>query len=153
LNTLLQVPVALAVLPVTLHARRSRRSWCSYCLRLRSRPRHWTSTAVGEARPTRRCGTTQPPVLLHETALVFVTCANAVQSWPQEPQFVGSVVLLTHFEPQRSGLGATQLEAQAGEAPAVEHKPVGDMHTFVHDPQCAGCVRFVSQPSSGVDVQ
>jgi hypothetical protein len=99
------------------------------------------------------CGTTQPPVLLHETVLVLLMCASTVQSWPQLPQFVGSVVLLTHFEPQRSGVGATQLDAQAGEPLVVEHKPVGDMHTFVQVPQCAGCVRFVSQPSSAFVVQ
>jgi hypothetical protein len=152
---LLQTPVAqLAVPLVTLHvtAQPPQLLFVLVCV---SQPS--TSLEVDEqlAKPAPHadCGTTQPPALLQETALVFVTCASAVQSWPQEPQFVGSVVLFTHFEPQRSGFGAMQLEAQAGEAPAVEHRPVGAMHTFVHDPQCAGCVRFVSHPSLGVDVQ
>jgi hypothetical protein len=50
-------------------------------------------------------------------------------------------------------LGAAQLEEHIGETPAVEQRPVGDMHVFVQLPQVWVRVRSVSQPSSGFAVQ
>jgi hypothetical protein len=76
------------------------------------------------------------------------TSGKAVQSWPHTPQFVGSDLTSTHFEPQRSGAGAAQLDVHAG-APAVEvQSPVGAVHFLPHCPQLSDKVVSVSQPSS-----
>ncbi|MFL5306849.1 MAG: hypothetical protein ACJ8F1_16660 [Polyangia bacterium] len=76
------------------------------------------------------------------------TLGNAVQSWLQAPQFVGSDLKSTHLVPQRSGAGATQLDEHAYDEPVVEQRAVGAEQTFAHDPQFAGEVKAVSQPSS-----
>ena len=41
----------------------------------------------------------------------------------------------THFDPHRSGLGATQLDEHIGDPLVVEHSAVGAVHTFVQLPQ------------------
>ena len=64
------------------------------------------------------------------------------------PQFVGSLARLTHLLPHRSGDGDTQLDEQVGVPDAVEQSPVGLVHVVVHDPQVAGSLSDVSQPSS-----
>ncbi|HVV17704.1 MAG TPA: hypothetical protein VHH90_10900 [Polyangia bacterium] len=76
-----------------------------------------------------------------------------MQSWPQLPQFVGSVLVSTHFEPQRFGVGDVQLDEQVGVPPVVEHNPSGATQAFVQLPQVCWRVRSVSQPSSGLDEQ
>lgn len=76
------------------------------------------------------------------------TSASAVQSCPQTPQFVGSDLTSTHFDPHKSGNGETQLEAHA-EAPVVdEQSAVGAAHFLPHCPQLSDEVVSASQPSS-----
>ncbi|HVY37319.1 MAG TPA: hypothetical protein VHM31_05270 [Polyangia bacterium] len=99
------------------------------------------------------CGTTQPPEPSHVTAAPGFRCGRAVQSCPQVPQFVGSVLVSTHFDPQRFGVGDTQLDAQVGAPVVVEHRPSGAVQLFVQLPHVAGRVKSVSQPSSGFDEQ
>ena len=94
-------------------------------------------------------GTTHPP-LLQLTLAVLLMCPSTVQLLPQVPQFVGSVVLLTHFDTHKSGVGLTQLDAQAGVPLVVEHNAVGATQVLVQLPQVAGLVRSVSQPASAL---
>jgi hypothetical protein len=54
----------------------------------------------------------------------------------------------THLDVQRVGVGAVQLDEQAGSPAVVEQIPVGATHLFVQLPQVEGAVRSVSQPSS-----
>lgn len=71
------------------------------------------------------CGITQAP-LLHWTDAPCLTLGRAAQACPQVPQLAGSDLVSTQLDAQRSGFGATQLEAHAGTPPVVEHNPRGD---------------------------
>src|SRR5206468_9737108 len=99
------------------------------------------------------CGTTQPPEPLQVTAAPGFRCGSAVQSWPQVPQFVGSVLVSTHFDPQRFGVGDVQLDEQVGVPVVVEQSPSGDVQLFEQLPHVWGRVRSASQPSSGTAEQ
>ena len=93
-------------------------------------------------------GTTHP--LLQLTLAVLLMWPSTVQLLPQVTQFVGSVVLLTHFDTHKSGVGLTQLDAQAGVPLVVEHNAVGATQVLVQLPHVAGLVRSVSQPASAL---
>jgi len=76
------------------------------------------------------------------------TSGKAVQSCPQTPQLVGSDLTSTHFEPHRSGNGATQLDAHAAAPVVDEQSAVGAAHFLPHCPQLSDDVVSASQPSS-----
>lgn len=99
------------------------------------------------------CGTTQPPDPLQVTAAPALRCGSAVQSCPQLPQLVGSVLVSTHLAPHRFGVGDVQLDEQAGVPLVVEQRPSGAVQDVVQLPQVCGRVRSVSQPSSGIEEQ
>ena len=78
-----------------------------------------------------------------------LTLGRAEQSWPQVPQFLASLLRLTHSEPQASGAELPQLEPQR-EAPAVTvHNGFAPEQAVVQPPQVRASARFASQPSSG----
>jgi len=94
-------------------------------------------------------GTKQAP-LRHSMPEAFgLRLGRAVQSWPQVPQFRGSVVTFTQEDTQRSGAGAAQLAAHFGAPLALLHKAIAPLHLTPQVPQVAGSVRLASQPSSG----
>jgi hypothetical protein len=90
---------------------------------------------------------------LQLTAAPGLRCGSAVQSCPQLPQLVGSVLVSTHFDVQRSGVGDAQLDEQVGVPLVVEHSPRGAAQVFVQLPQVWGRVKSVSHPSSGLAEQ
>jgi hypothetical protein len=99
------------------------------------------------------CGTRHPPEPLHVTGAPDLMCGSAVQSCPQLPQLVGSALVSTHVDVQRSGVGDAQLEEQVGVPLVVEHRPRGAAQAFMQLPQVCGVVKSVSQPSAGFEEQ
>jgi hypothetical protein len=81
------------------------------------------------------------------------TLGNMVQSCPQVPQFRGSVLRSTHDETQRSGAGATQLDAHFGPEELCMQSEVAPVHFVPQAPQLLESVRLASQPSSARDEQ
>ena len=61
-----------------------------------------------------------------------LTLGSAAQMKPQVPQLAASDCRSTHFEPQRLGAGAAQLEEQVGAPVVDEHRAVGAAHAFPH---------------------
>jgi hypothetical protein len=68
-------------------------------------------------------------------------------------QFLGSDFVSTHFELQRSGVGAVQLDEHLATPPIVVQSPSGGAQVIVQLPQVEGRVKSVSQPSLGSIVQ
>jgi len=96
--------------------------------------------------------TLHPPAV-QVTGGLALRLGSAAQSCAQVPQLAGSLCLLTHFDPQRSGFGDVQLEEHMAGPPAVEQRAVGATHMFMQLPQVVGLVRSVSHPSSGLAEQ
>jgi len=78
-----------------------------------------------------------------------LTLGNAVQSWLQAPQLVGSDFRSTHLVVHKSGEGDAQLDEQVKVVPFIEQSAVGATQVFPHAPQLDCVLRSVSQPSSG----
>jgi hypothetical protein len=81
------------------------------------------------------------------------TLGSAPQLKPHIPQFRGSDCRSTHFVPQRSAAGLTQLDEHTGAPVVVEHSAVGAWHLLVQLPHVVGLDRLVSQPRSGLPAQ
>jgi hypothetical protein len=97
------------------------------------------------------CGMTQLPS--HCTGAFGCTWESDEQLWAQPPQLAGSVFLSTQLDPQRSGVGAAQLDEHLPTPPLVEQRPSGGVQDTLQPPQVAGRVKSVSHPSFGLDVQ
>lgn len=81
--------------------------------------------------------------------------ATAGHAMLQSPQWLTLVFRSTHWLPQRVGAAAVQPVAQAKlPAPSVgAHTGADAGQTALHAPQCEGCERSVSQPSTGLPLQ
>ena len=77
-----------------------------------------------------------------------LTFMSAPQSWLHAPQFLASVILLTHFVPQTSGVDPPQLGRQVAGVLCNEQSGVAPLHNSEQLPQLAGVLRSASQPSS-----
>ena len=89
----------------------------------------------------------------HWTAAPGFRFGSAVQSCAQLPQCLGSVAVSAQLEPHKSGVGATQLDAQPSRFDSVEQTPSGARQRLLQVPQLVVLVRLVSQPSLGLAVQ
>jgi hypothetical protein len=78
---------------------------------------------------------------------------NVVQSWPQVPQFLASLMRFTHDDTHRSGAGATQLLVHFAPELLGVQTAVAPMHLVPQVPQLLASVRLASQPSSARDEQ
>ncbi len=83
-----------------------------------------------------------------ETAVPF-TFGKAVQLWPQEPQFLMSVIKFTHCVEQRFGVEPLQLGRQLAGCVCSEQMGVDPLQVREQLPQWADVLSEASQPSSG----
>ena len=96
-------------------------------------------------------GITQWPAW-HDVEAPGFTLASWPQSWPQMPQFRGSVCRLAQLLPHLSGVPPEQALTHWNEPPEAEQRSPA-AHFRSHRPQVSGRARFVSQPSSTLLVQ
>jgi hypothetical protein len=83
------------------------------------------------------------------TVAPSLTFGRPEQSCPHVPQFLASVLRLTHNVPHMSAVAPVQLAVHFGEPDVEEQTGVAAGQTVVQFPQVFESVRFDSHPSSG----
>ena len=98
-------------------------------------------------------GTLQTPAPQVIPVAPIFTFAKVVQSWPQVPQFLESVLRSTQLLPHMSGERAPQLAPQDAVVPDGTHRGVAPPHLVPHVAQFSESRKLASHPSSGRDEQ